>query len=78
MALFKKGSGCGSVGSVFAPDTRGLRFEYTHRPKFKLNICILTTVPTEKTKINGESIFLLPYVEETYLWTLLFSLTSIS
>ena len=31
---FTMGSGCGSVGRAVAPDTRALRFESNHRPKF--------------------------------------------
>ena len=40
------GSGCGSVGKAVASDTRGLRFESSHRQKFIyiLNICLLSTV----------------------------------
>ena len=32
------GSGCGSVGSAVASDSRGLQFESSHRRKFILNI----------------------------------------
>ena len=37
------GSGCGSVGRAVAFDTRGPRFESSHRQKIKyiLNICLL-------------------------------------
>ena len=40
------GSGCGSVGRAAASDTRGPRFESSHRQKFIyiLNICLLSTV----------------------------------
>ena len=40
------GSGCGSVGRVDATNTRGPRFESSHRQKFiyLLNICLLSTV----------------------------------
>ena len=38
------GSGCGSVGRAVASDTRGPRFESSHRQKFILNICLLSTV----------------------------------
>ena len=40
------GSGCGSVGRAVASDTRGPRFESSHRQKFNylLNICLLSTV----------------------------------
>ena len=38
-------SGCGSVGKAVASDTRGPRFESSHRQKFIyiLNICLLST-----------------------------------
>ena len=35
---------CGSVGRAVASDTRGPRFESSHRQKFILNICFLSTV----------------------------------
>ena len=40
------GSGCASVGREVASDTRGWRFESSHRQKFIsiLNICLLSTV----------------------------------
>ena len=40
------GSGCGSVGRAVASDTRGPRFESSHRQKFIfiLNICLMSTV----------------------------------
>ena len=40
------GSGCGSVGRAVASDTRGPRFESSHRQKiiYILNICLLSTV----------------------------------
>ena len=37
------GSGCGSVGRAVASDTRGPRFESSHRQNL-LNICLLSTV----------------------------------
>ena len=42
----KQGSGCGSVGRAVASDTRGPRFDSSHRQKFiyTLNICILSTM----------------------------------
>ena len=42
----EEGSGCGSVGRAVASNTKGLRFESSHRQKFKylLNICLLSTV----------------------------------
>ena len=41
-----EGSGCGSVGRAVAFDTRGQRFESSHRQKFILilNTCLLSTV----------------------------------
>ena len=41
-----QGSGCGAVGRAVASDTRGPRFESSHRQKFIciLNICFLSTV----------------------------------
>ena len=41
-----EGNGCGSVGRAVASDTRGPRFESSHRQKFiyTLNICLLSTV----------------------------------
>ena len=41
-----QGSGCGSVGRAVAPDTKGTRFESSHRQKFiyVLNIYLLSTV----------------------------------
>ena len=50
---FYRGSGCGSVGRVVASNTRGPRFESSHRQKFiyNLNICFLSTVYwTDKIK----------------------------
>ena len=40
------GSGCGSVGRAVASNTRGPRFESSHRQKFiyTLNISLLSTV----------------------------------
>ena len=38
-----EGSGCGSVGRAVASDTRGPRFESSHRQNL-LNICSLSTV----------------------------------
>ena len=45
-AQTEMGSGCGSVGRAVAYDTRGPRFESSHRQKFIyiLNICLLSTV----------------------------------
>ena len=41
-----QGSGCGSVGSAVASDTRGPQFESSHWQKFIyiLNYCLLSTV----------------------------------
>ena len=45
LRLYPKGSGCGSVGRADTSDTRGLRFESSHRQKiYILNICLLSTV----------------------------------
>ena len=44
-----KGSGCGSVGRAVASDTRGLRFESSHRRNF---IHVFTINCIEKTKIK--------------------------
>ena len=46
LILLKLGSGCGSVGRAVASNTRGPRFESSHRQKFIyiLNICLLSTV----------------------------------
>ena len=43
--ILRRGSGCGSVGRAVASDTRGPRFESSHRQKFIfiLNICLLST-----------------------------------
>ena len=38
-----RGSGCGSVGRAVASETRGPRFESSHRQKI-YNICLLSTV----------------------------------
>ena len=38
------GSGCGSVGIAVASNTRGPRFESSHRQTFIFNICLLWTV----------------------------------
>ena len=45
-AFLTLGSGCGSVGSAVASDTRGPRFESSLRQKFIyiLNICLLSNV----------------------------------
>ena len=42
----EQGSGCGSVGRAVASNTRGPRFESSHRQIFIyiLKICILSTV----------------------------------
>ena len=40
--LILLGSGCGSVGRAVALNTRGPRFDSSHRQKFILNICLLT------------------------------------
>ena len=42
-----KGSGCGTVGSVVASNSRGLRFESSHQQYFIMNIFTV-----EKTKIK--------------------------
>ena len=41
--LFEQGSGCGAVGRAVASDTRGPRFESSHR-QLLLNIYLLLTV----------------------------------
>ena len=38
MPIAALGSGCGSVGRAVASDTRGPRFESSHRQKFISNI----------------------------------------
>ena len=42
----QSGSGCGSVGRAVASNTKGSRFESSHRQKliYLLNICLLSTV----------------------------------
>ena len=44
------GSGCGSVGRVVAFDTRGPRFDSSHRQNFIEHLFIINCI--EKTKIN--------------------------
>ena len=44
------GSGCGSVGRAVAFDTRGPRFDSSHRQKFIEHFFIINFI--EKTKIN--------------------------
>ena len=44
------GSGCGSVGRAVAFDTRGLRFDSSHRQNFIEHLFINSCI--EKTKIN--------------------------
>ena len=58
-----QGSGCGSVGRAVAPDTKGTRFESSHRQKFiyVLNIYLLSTVywkDKNKEKEAGNGPFL--------------------
>ena len=45
-----KGSGCGSVGRAVAFDTRGPRFDSSHRQNFIEHLFIINRI--EKTKIN--------------------------
>ena len=45
-----RGSGCGSVGRAVAFDTRGPRFDSSHRQKFIEHLFIINCI--EKTKIN--------------------------
>ena len=62
LRLYPKGSGCGSVGRADTSDTRGLRFESSHRQKiYILNICLLSTVfrkDKKKKKRPGNGPFL--------------------
>ena len=44
------GSGCGSVGRAVACNTRGLRFDSSHRQNFIEHLFIINCI--EKTKIN--------------------------
>ena len=44
------GSGCGSVGRAVAFDTRGPRFDSSHRKNFIEHLFIINCI--EKTKIN--------------------------
>ena len=46
----KMGSGCGSVGRAVAFDTRGPRFDSSHRQNFIEHLFIINCI--EKTKIN--------------------------
>ena len=49
----KLGSGCGSVGRTVNSDTRGLRFESSHRQKIiYIEHLSTSTVCVEKTKIK--------------------------
>ena len=43
LSLYHMGSGCGAVGRAVASDTRGPRFESSHR-QLLLNIYLLLTV----------------------------------
>ena len=66
------GSGCGSVGRAVASDTRGPRFESSHRQKFIyiLNICLLSTVfwkDENKEKEAGNGPFLKKKFAETFV-----------
>ena len=66
----KLGSGCGSVGRVVASNTRGPRFESSHRQKFTyiLNICLLSTMywkDKNKEKETGNGPFKKRKCEET-------------
>ena len=45
-----EGSGCGSVGRAVAFDTRGPRFDSSHRQNFIEHLFIINCI--EKTKIN--------------------------
>ena len=46
-----KGSGCGSVGRAVTSNSRGPRFESSHRQKYKLNIyCQLYWIDENKEK----------------------------
>ena len=47
---FVMGSGCGSVGRAVVFDTRGLRFDSSHRQNFIEHLFIINCI--EKTKIN--------------------------
>ena len=48
--VLNEGSGCGSVGRVVAFDTRGPRFDSSHRQNFIEHLFIINCI--EKTKIN--------------------------
>ena len=48
--IIKMGSGCGSVGGAVAFDTRGPRFDSSHRQNFIEHLFIVNCI--EKTKIN--------------------------
>ena len=54
-------SGCGSVGRVVASDTRGLRFESSHRQNF---IHVFTINCVEKTKIKKKGPGMAPFLKK--------------
>ena len=43
-------SGCGSVGRAIAPDTKGPRFESSHRQKFIKHLFTVNCIETTKIK----------------------------
>ena len=58
--LLRSGSGCGSVGRAVAPETRGLRFESSHRrQKCSKEKVLLLTAEKKKTikTVAGDSHF---------------------
>ena len=60
------GSGCSSVGRAVASDTRGPRFESSHRQNFISNTnCI------EKTKIKKERSEMAEFLKKILFWRLI-------
>ena len=58
------GSDCGSVGRAVAFDTRGLRFDSSHRQNFIEHLFIISCI--EKTKINKKRPGMAHFLKRTH------------
>ena len=63
------GSGCGSVGRAVAYDTRGPRFESSHRLIFKQHLYTLNCNCIEKTKIKEKEAGNGPFLKNVNIFT---------
>ena len=69
------GSGCGSVDRAVAFNTRGLRFDSSHRQKFIEHLFIINCI--EKTKINKKRPGMAHFLKKTRSWSTHFIINTV-